>query len=168
MEILAIYTSPAHNFYGHHGKPAGREPVESRDVVTCVAGKGIEGDRFFGYKESYKGQITFFAQEVHEALVTHFQRPDLPASVYRRNVVTRGLDLAALIGREFSLGGIRFEGTQECAPCYWMNDAVGPGAEEFLKGRGGLRARILSDGPLALGSVALQLHAGSSPAARGG
>ena len=44
--------------------------------------------------------------------------------------------------------GVRFHGTQECKPCYWMDRAIAPGAEKFLKGRGGLRARILSDGTL--------------------
>jgi hypothetical protein len=44
--------------------------------------------------------------------------------------------------------GVRFFGSAECRPCYWMNQAIGPGAEEFLRGQGGLRARILTDGIL--------------------
>ncbi len=64
----------------------------------------------------------------------------------RRNVVVRGANLNALIGCEFELQGVRFLGTEECRPCYWMDQAVGPGAEAWLIGRGGLRAKILSDG----------------------
>jgi MOSC domain-containing protein YiiM len=66
----------------------------------------------------------------------------------RRNVITRGVDLNELIGQEFKLQGIRFLGMEECRPCYWMDRAFAPGAHEFLKGRGGLRARILTDGSL--------------------
>jgi MOSC domain-containing protein YiiM len=66
----------------------------------------------------------------------------------RRNVITRHVELNELIGQDFEVQGVRFHGTGECRPCYWMDRAIGPGAEEFLKGRGGLRARILSDGQL--------------------
>jgi len=66
----------------------------------------------------------------------------------RRNVMTRAVDLNELIDRDFEVQGVKFHGTGECRPCYWMNQAIAPGAEEFLKGRGGLRARILSDGQL--------------------
>ena len=62
--------------------------------------------------------------------------------------MTRGVDLNQLIGLQFELQGVHFYGVQECAPCYWMERAIAPGAQEFLKGRGGLRAKILSDGEL--------------------
>ncbi|MGH8099974.1 MAG: MOSC domain-containing protein, partial [Chthoniobacterales bacterium] len=66
----------------------------------------------------------------------------------RRNVFTYGLDLNSLIGQDFEIQGVRFYGTQEAAPCYWMDRTIAPGAKEFLKGRGGLRAKILNDGEL--------------------
>jgi MOSC domain-containing protein YiiM len=53
-----------------------------------------------------------------------------------------------LIKQEFEVQGIRFLGMEECRPCYWMNGAFAPGAHEFLKGRGGLRAKILTNGRL--------------------
>jgi MOSC domain-containing protein YiiM len=62
--------------------------------------------------------------------------------------MVRGVDLNDLIGKAFTLQGIQFQGTEECRPCYWMNSAIGPGAEEWLRGRAGLRAKILSDGTL--------------------
>ena len=49
MEVLAIYISPAHNFYGHHGMPAGTAPEIEVPEAECVAGKGLVGDRFFGW-----------------------------------------------------------------------------------------------------------------------
>jgi MOSC domain-containing protein YiiM len=63
-------------------------------------------------------------------------------------VITRGVNLNEYIGKEFEIQGVRFYGTEESAPCYWMDGAFAPGAKDFLKGRGGLRAKILSDGEL--------------------
>jgi MOSC domain-containing protein YiiM len=145
-EILHLYISPGHNFFGHHG----REPDEHLAIevprIECVAGHGIPGDRFFDYKENYKGQITFFALEVFEQLCTAIKVQNYSPASVRRNVLTRGIDLNALIEQEFEVQGVRFYGTGECRPCYWMDRAIASGAEAFLHGRGGLRARILSDG----------------------
>ena len=91
---------------------------------------------------------TFFAFETHEWLAEHLGVYGKALSVYRRNVITRGVDLNSLIGQEFEVQGVRFLGTEEAKPCLWMNHAVGDGAENALRGRGGLRARILSDGEL--------------------
>lgn len=148
VRILHLYISPEHNFFGHHGQPAGQAPVIEVDSVECVAGKGLVGDRFFGWKENYKGQVTFFAQEVYENLCMQFQVTGLAPSVFRRNIVTSGLDLNSLIGQEFEIQGVRFAGVEESKPCYWMNQAFAEGAEEAMKGNGGLRARILTSGVL--------------------
>ncbi len=149
-----IYISAAHNFVGHHGRPAGTTPVQEVSSVRCVAGRGLEGDRYFDRPENHKGQITFFAAEVYEALRAGCDGPAPAPSVFRRNVITRGLDLNSLVGREFAVQGVRFLGLEECRPCYWMDQAFGPGAEAALQGRGGLRARILSTGLLRVGSIA--------------
>lgn len=151
MQILHLYISPEHNYIGHHGKPAGQAPMIEVDSVECVASQGLKGDRFFGFKEDFKGQVTFFAHEVYERLCEQFQMMGVEPSVFRRNIITKGADLNALIGQEFEIQGVRFLGTQESAPCYWMNQAFAEGAEEAMKGNGGLRAKILSDGVLRKG-----------------
>ena len=148
MELLHLYVSPGHNFRGHHGGAAGQHPIQELEQIRCVAGRGIEGDRYFDHETDFKGQITFFAQEVYEMMCTQFGLRDKPPSVFRRNVITRGVELDTLIGREFEVQGVRFLGVESCKPCYWMDQAFGPGAEAALAGRGGLRARILSDGVL--------------------
>lgn len=148
MKIRSLYISPGHNFVGHHGKPAGTHQMLEQMRIECIAGKGICGDRFFDYKPDFKGQITFFAWEVYESLALFVGNPSLPSYAMRRNVITEGIDLNEKIGQEFEIQGVRFLGTEECKPCYWMEEAVGKGAEEFLKGRGGLRAKILTDGLL--------------------
>ncbi|HEY0789945.1 MAG TPA: MOSC domain-containing protein [Chthoniobacterales bacterium] len=151
-EVLRIFISPGHNFFGHHGKPAGQHPVEAVDAARCVADAGIVGDRFFEYKPAYKGQITFFECETFNALAAALAVSNRGPEVLRRNVITQKVRLNDLIGREFSVDGVRLRGREECRPCYWMNQAFGPGAEMFLKGQGGLRAEILSDGEIRVGS----------------
>ncbi|SKB05704.1 MOSC domain-containing protein YiiM [Prosthecobacter debontii] len=148
MRILHLYISPEHNYFGHHGKPPGQAAIEEVESVECVAGQGLVGDRFFGHKENYKGQVTFFAHEVYERLCEQFQAMGISPAIFRRNVITKGVDLNTLIGQEFEVQGVRFIGTEECRPCYWMDQALAPGAEEAMKGNGGLRARVLSDGTL--------------------
>lgn len=147
-EILRLYISAGHNFFGRHGQPPGEEPNIEVASIECVAGRGLRGDRFFDYKDDYKGQITFFAWEVYEEIRGQLGIHDKHVGVLRRNAITRGIDLNTLIGRTFEIQGIQFHGVAECSPCYWMNTAFGPGAEEALRGRGGLRARILTSGNL--------------------
>lgn len=148
IRIEHIFISPGHNYFGHHERPPGEHPVVAVSEVECKAGKGLPGDRFFDHKDNYKGQITFFAMEVFDALRQELKLPDVRPGASRRNVFTRGADLNTLIGKRFAVQGVEFEGAAECSPCYWMNTALGPGAEKFLQGRGGLRARILTDGTL--------------------
>jgi MOSC domain-containing protein YiiM len=146
--IACIYLSPGHNFFGRYGHAAGEHPLIPVSQVECIAGKGLIGDRFFDYKNDYKGQITFFAWETYEDLCRRFGVSGKNPGVFRRNVVTRGVNLKAWIGKEFELQGVLFEGTQEASPCSWMNHAFCEGAEVAMKGRGGLRAKILTDGIL--------------------
>lgn len=146
MTIEHLYVSPAHNYFGHHGRAAGTAPIEERAAVECVAGRGVRGDRFFDYRPDQPGQITFFSAEVFEGLCAALAVAGRSPGAVRRNVIVRGVDLNDLVGREFAVQGLRFRGVEECRPCYWMNEAIGPGAEAWLKGRGGLRAAILTDG----------------------
>jgi MOSC domain-containing protein YiiM len=146
--IQHLYISPAHNYFGHHGQSSGENPMMEVPHIACVAGRGVQGDRFFDYKKNYRGQITFFAIETYLTLCHELATWNKTAAAFRRNVITEGLDLNQLIGREFEIQGVRFRGTEECKPCYWMDQGFAPGAEFFLKGRGGLRAMILTTGEL--------------------
>jgi MOSC domain-containing protein YiiM len=148
VELRHLYISPGHNFVGHHGREPDTYPVIEVPVIECVTGRGIRGDRYFDFKEDYKGQITFFSLEVFDELCGAMQLQDCSPALARRNVMIRGVDLNQLIGQEFEVQGVHLYGVQECAPCYWMDRAIAPGTQEFLKGRGGLRAKILSDGKL--------------------
>lgn len=151
VKIVRLFISPDHNYVGHYGKPAGTNPIIEVDEIECVAGSGITGDRYFDYKPDFKGQITFFEQETHDRLCEEFGVFDKGPESYRRNVITTGQDLNELIGREFEIQGLRFLGTEEAKPCFWMEEALCKGALKFLVGKGGLRARILEGGMLRTG-----------------
>ena len=146
MIVRHLYISPGHNFFGRHQQPAGEHPTVAVAEIHCVAGRGIRGDRFFDFKENYKGQATFFAQEIFTALCAALGLTKKSPGLTRRNLIVAGADLNALVGMEFAVQGVRFRGMAECAPCHWMDEALAPGAEKFLHGRGGLRAQIVTDG----------------------
>lgn len=153
--IRHIFISPGHNFFGRHGRPAGEHAARDVPAVMCRAGRGLEGDRFFGYRPDYNGQVTFFEWEVYEALKRELAVPALRPDAFRRNVLIEGVHVNDLMGARFTLGGVEFEGIGEAKPCHWMNTAVAPGAEKWLGGKGGLRAKILTDGELHRGPVEL-------------
>lgn len=146
LTIDRIFLSPGHNFFGHHGRPAGTNDIVELAEIECVAGRGLRGDRFFDYKPDYKGQVTLFSAEVFERLCATFGLSATSPAALRRNLLVRGGDLNGLIGKSFELQGVRLEGVEECRPCHWMDQALAPGAEAWLRGRGGLRCRILTDG----------------------
>ena len=146
LTVDHLFVSPGHNFFGRHGEPAGVHPIVEVEEVECVAGHGLRGDRFFDFRSDYKGQVTLFAAEVFSELCGALGLTDATPAALRRNILVRGGDLNALVGTEFELQGVRLAGVEECRPCYWMDRVLAPGAEAWLKNRGGLRCRILTDG----------------------
>ncbi len=161
VTIERIFVAPEHSFVGQRrGRPR-RVPMRPLASVECAAGRGLRGDRYFDFKQDYKGQVTFFGAEVFRAVCAHVGARECPPWAMRRNVMLAGIDLNTLVGRVFELQGVRFAGIEECSPCHWMDHAIGPGAQDFLKGRGGLRARILDSGTLSCGPARLVVQAAS-------
>ena len=150
MIVAKLYSCPVHIYVGHFGGPPGDEPMRESAELELVAGRGIVGDRYFNEAVGHKGQVTFFAEEAWERLCRELGPSGLGPGVLRRNILTRGADLLSLVGREFELQGVRFEGSEYCKPCFWMDSAFAPGAFAALSGwrAGGLRARVLSGGRL--------------------
>jgi len=148
LHLHRIFISEGHNFVGRHGLAPAGYAIREVAFVECVAGRGLRGDRYFDRAENHNGQVTLFSLEVFEAMRGALGRADADASALRRNLLVSGADLNELIGFEFELQGIRLFGVEECRPCYWMDAAIGPGAEDWLRGRGGLRCRILKSGLL--------------------
>lgn len=157
MRIEQIFTSPGHNYFGHYGREPDTFPLQEMSEIECLAGRGIRGDRFFDYRDGYRGQITFFAREVFEELAREFGLTNHSPGALRRNLIVSGVALPELIGADFALQGVQFHGAADCKPCAWMDLAVAPGAEKFLAHRGGLRAQIVSDGRIRVGEAQLQI-----------
>lgn len=155
--IEQMWISPGHDFKGRHRLGRLNHGVEQRDQLELMAGKGILGDRYFEHKPDFKGQITFISSSVVQALELALNVPEIDRSSFRRNVLINGIDLNELVGKQFRIGQVAFTGSEECSPCYWMDEAVAPGAFEFLKGRGGLRCRIVESGKLILGDHQLEI-----------
>ena len=119
--------------------------------VRAVAGKGLEGDRyftrkgFFSHKPGPDREVTLIESEAIEALERdHGISFGLGDS--RRNIVTRGVPLNDLVGREFRVGDVTLRGMRLCVPCDHLEKLTQPGVKQALVNRGGLRAQILTDG----------------------
>lgn len=154
-ELRHIFISAGHDFYGPQGEGRLQHGMTAATEVECVEGMGLRGDRYFGHRPGYKGQVTFFEESVVEEVRRLFKLPKLPASVFRRNLIVSGVKLAEWNGRRFRFQGLEFEGSQECTPCAWMDRAVASGTRKFLDEnfRGGLRAKVVTGGTLRLSHV---------------
>jgi MOSC domain-containing protein YiiM len=129
-----------------------------RERVLVVAAKGIEGDRYFGRADEPGQNVTFIEAEEIEALLRALGRP-LDFSLTGRNIVTRGIRLNGLVGREFVVGGVRFRGVELCEPCLGFGRAMASAAlspaqvVKRMVHRAGLRADALSTGEIARGAT---------------
>ena len=132
-------------------RPARDEAMIATGTVEATAGAGLVGDRYKG--GSGKRGITLIQAEHLPAIAALAQRPDLTPALLRRNVVVSGIPLIALKQRRFRIGTAIFEGTEECDPCSRMEDALGPGGYNAMRGHGGLCARIVEGGTFGLGDA---------------
>ena len=170
IQIRHIFISPGHNYFGHSAEKLGSNPTFDIAQAEAKAGLGLAGDRFCGLKEGFDGQITFFAWELFQQLVQEPGLTTISIEALRRNIIVEGVHLNALIGHDFEIragskssgredsqdqNSISFHGARHCNPCRWMDIGVGKGALKFLKGRGGLRAQIQSNGTLHRGEAML-------------
>jgi MOSC domain-containing protein YiiM len=128
-------------------------PMEWREEIKAVAGRGLEGDRYFdgrGYWSKTPGvsrEVTLIELEAIEALEREKSIAIAPGAA-RRNVVTRGVPLNHLVGREFQVGAVRLRGTRLCEPCAYLEGLTQRGVLAGLIHRGGLRAEILTGGTI--------------------
>jgi MOSC domain-containing protein YiiM len=124
-------------------------PVER---VRALAGKGLEGNRYF-YEDAPSGRaLTLIAAEALEAFQAETGTP-LSAAESRRNVLTRGIDLNALVGRRFRVGEVECLGVELCEPCQHLESVTYPGVVKGMVHRAGLNADILTDGEIAVGDA---------------
>src|SRR2546422_8480696 len=137
--------------------PEAEAPMQSVSEVRAIPGKGLEGDRYFNHEGTFSKpqpdrELTLIEAEAIEGLRREFEI-DFALSGSRRNVVTRGVPLNHLVGREFWIGEVKARGLRLCEPCSHLqklsHEKVLPG----LVHRGGLRAQILTEGTIRIGET---------------
>jgi MOSC domain-containing protein YiiM len=137
--------------------------MTSRSEVRAVPGKGLEGDRYFGGTGTFSPhpqkpdfEITLLEHEKITAFAIDAGLP-FTASHARRNLVTEGVDLNALAGKEFLVGDVRIRGIRLCEPCSYLAKTTFPETLRGLVHKGGLRAQIVSEGTIRVGDSVVAL-----------
>ncbi len=139
--VEGIYVTPEHG-----------ELPQPVDSVRALAGRGLDGNRYF-FDEAPPGRaLTLVAAEAVEAMERE-HGISLEAAATRRNVVTRGIDVNELVGKRFRVGDVECEGVELCEPCAHLQSMTKPGVVKGLAHRGGLNADILSDGEISVGDA---------------
>jgi len=131
--------------------------------VAAVPGQGLEGDRYFEGKGTFSPdpqkpdfELTLIEQEQIDAFVSTSGLP-FTAAHARRNLVTTGVDLNSLVGREFLVGAVRVRGIRLCEPCRYLAAITFPETLKGLVHKGGLRAQVLTGGTIRVGDAVCAL-----------
>ena len=126
-------------------------PMARRAEVQAVVGRGLEGDRYFHnrghWSESDECEVTLIAQEDLDQAMAE-TGISLRDGRHRRNIVTRDIDLASLIGRRFRVGGAYFGAARPRPPCLYLQKLTEPGLARALVGRGGIGVHCFKSGPI--------------------
>ena len=138
--------------------PAAEAPMQLLEVARARAGRGFDGDRYAAGAGTFSSRagrrpgydLTLIAAEVLDEMAAAGQALDFAGT--RRNVLTRGIDVNALVGRRFRIGDVLCEGRRLCEPCVHLDRLSGPGILRPLIHRGGLRVDVLTDGDIRLGA----------------
>ncbi len=136
--------------------PAAATPVAHVEAAQAVAGRGLDGDRYGrGVGTFASGRPGSALTRVDAEVLDELARERGAPVDHRRNVVVRGTDLNALVGRRFRLGAVVCEGRRPCEPCAHLDRLNGGGVLRPLVHRGGLRADVVVGGELRVGDALL-------------
>ena len=136
-------------------RPARRATMITPQRAELVEARGITGDRY-DTKRNGTRQVTLIAIEAIDAIASYLGRNAIAPELLRRNLVTSGINLAALKGRRFRVGPALLEHSGECAPCSQMETTFGPGGYNAVRGHGGITARILESGEIRIGNAIIR------------
>lgn len=138
-----------------HVAPEQGAPVEPRETVRAVAGRGLRGDRYFEETGTFADRAGSDLTLIGRAALDAVEREhglDLAPGVHRRNLTVAGVDPGELVGERFRVGDAVCVGTERCAPCAYLERRLArEGVRAALVDRGGLRARIVDSGPVRVG-----------------
>jgi hypothetical protein len=131
--------------------PAAGQSARPCQAAQAVAGRGLDGDRAFAGAGTFPSGLPGSALTLISAEVCESFSPPLGPDEHRRNLITRGIDLNRLVGREFTIGEVRCRGMRLCEPCMVIQRRASRPLLRQLIHRGGLRADILTGGLIRAG-----------------
>lgn len=134
-------------------RPERKAPMIQLTAVEAVAGRGLDGDRYSS--KNGKRQVTLIQGEHLPAMASMLGRGTLAPELLRRNLVVTGINLLALKDKQFQIGSALLEYTGLCHPCSAMEATFGPGGYNAVRGHGGITARIIESGTIALGDAVI-------------
>lgn len=130
-------------------RPARRVEMEVLESVNVDIATGLEGDR---YNADGKRQVTLIQFE-HLLAVTAIMKKPVRPELVRRNIVVKGINLLALKDKQFKIGNTIFETTGLCHPCSRMEENLGEGGYNAMRGHGGITAKIIQSGNIKMGDA---------------
>lgn len=140
-------------------RPARNEPMRPLERATVRQGTGLEGDRYKGRANSRR-QVTLIQAEHLPVIAACSDHDSIDPAALRRNIVVAGINLLALKDKMFRVGGVVLAHTGPCDPCSKMETLLGPGGYNAMRGHGGITARVVEEGVVALGDK-VQVSSGS-------
>ena len=126
-------------------RPSTGEPMISLETVLINLDKGCEGDRFSG-RSGNPRQVTLIQQEHLHVISACLKREPIPPSLLRRNIVVSGINLLALKDKSFCIGDAVLEFSGHCHPCSRMEQHLGAGGYNAMRGHGGITANVCEAG----------------------
>ena len=132
-------------------RPLSRGEVLQPDVVEARRDAGLTGDHARPGPRNAR-QVTFIQWE-HLAVIASLIGRDIAPAELRRNIAVSGINLFSLKNRRFRIGDAVFETTGWCQPCARLEENLGPGAFQAVRGHGGITARVLHGGVIRLGDT---------------
>lgn len=134
-------------------RPKRREALKSVPVTRAVATLGLEGDHRMGKTPGSGRQVSIISEEFISQVAHFLGRDAIDPRLLRRNLVVRGINLNALRRQRFRIGSAVFEATQLCHPCARMEENLGKGGVAAMLGHGGLCAKVMESGDIAIGDA---------------
>lgn len=125
-------------------------PIEAAESAAVRAGTGLEGDHHATSGRSQR-QVTLIQAEHLPVVAALLGRESVPPELLRRNLLVSGINVLALKERRFRVGEVLLEGSGPCAPCSRMEENLGPGGYNAMRGDGGITAVVLEGGTVRVG-----------------
>ena len=133
------------------------EEMQDVNTVEVIANKGIVNDRYFNENNDQDLQITLIESENID-YYNQISETNIPYINFRRNIITKGIQLNDLVGKEFLIGNIKIKGHRLCAPCRYLQEKLEQkNLVKKLLNRGGLRCEILTDGIISVNDPIKQI-----------